>query len=81
MSTQSKADLLQQITEDEEDEAKKSGEHEGSRRTFSEFECPTCSAYNPHERFGNEDEVRCAYCGLGFVAVVDDEGKLKLRED
>ncbi|MBS2026161.1 MAG: hypothetical protein JST92_27485 [Deltaproteobacteria bacterium] len=71
---------MQHITEAEEDEAKKSGEHLGSKRKFDEFECPTCSAYNPHEAFGNGEDVHCAYCGLPFVAEVDDEGRLKLRE-
>ena len=81
MTTQTKADLMQHIAEAEEDESRKSGEHLGTRRKFNEFECPTCTAYNPHEEFGDGEEIRCSYCGLGFKAVVDDEGRLKLRED
>ncbi len=81
MPTQSKADLMQQIAEDAEEEAKKSGEEEGARRKFTEFECPTCSAYNPREPFGADEELRCNYCGLGFIAVVTDDGRLKLREE
>lgn len=77
---QSRADLLQHIAEDEEAENKKSGAHLGAKRRFDEFECPTCSAYNPHESFGNGEEVSCAYCGLPFSAEVDEDGKLKLRE-
>jgi len=73
-------DTLIEIAEQEEEEAKKSGANLGSRRTFDEFECPTCSAYNPHPGFGNNDELNCSYCGLMFVVAVDDEGKLKLRE-
>jgi hypothetical protein len=30
--------------------------------------------------FGNNDELNCNYCGVGLVAVVDDEGRLKLKE-
>ncbi|OLC75917.1 MAG: hypothetical protein AUG04_07350 [Deltaproteobacteria bacterium 13_1_20CM_2_69_21] len=64
---------------DDEDE-KPTGSTLGRRRKFSEFECPTCSAHNPFEEFGNEDEVICNWCGLQFKAVIDDEGNLKLKE-
>lgn len=48
---------------------------------FTEFECPTCTANNPYDDgFSNGDELTCFHCGLGFVAVVDGEGRLKLRE-
>jgi len=77
---QTKADLLQHITEDAEDEAKKDGSAAGSHKRFDEFECPTCDAYNPHPDFGNGDEILCAYCGLTFEVEVTDEAKLKLRE-
>ena len=77
---QTKADLLQHIAEDEEDENKKSGLALGTKKRFDEFECPTCDAYNPHPDFGSGDEVLCAYCGLTFIAEVSDETKLKLRE-
>ena len=79
MSPQSESDLMQ-IDEAEEDEAKRSGEALGSKRRFDEFECPTCSAYNPQDDFGNGDDLTCSYCGLSFLAIVNDEGKLKLRE-
>ncbi len=52
----------------------------GARRKFNEFECPACSANNPYEEFGNNDEVMCGYCGLSLKALVDSDGKLKLRE-
>ena len=68
------------IAEQEEEEDKKSGRALGVKRKFDEFECPTCSANNPHDTFGNNDEVICNWCGLEFVAVVDDEGNLKMRE-
>ena len=77
---QTKADLLQHIAEDEEDENKKSGLALGTKKRFDEFDCPTCDAYNPHPDFGNGDEVLCAYCGLTFLCAVDDETKMKLRE-
>ncbi len=53
---------------------------QANRRKFDEFECPSCNANNPCEEFGNGDEVLCGYCGLSLKAIVDDEGKLKLRE-
>lgn len=75
-----RADLMEQNAEAEEDEDKKNAALLGVKRKFDEFECPTCSAYNPHESFGNEEEVSCAYCGLSFMARVNEDGKLKLRE-
>jgi hypothetical protein len=64
--------------EDDEDAPK--GAALGARRRFDEFECPACSANNPFDEFGNNDEVLCNWCGLQFKALVDDEGKLKLKE-
>lgn len=64
--------------EDEEEAPK--GAAQGSRRRFSEFECPACSANNPFDEFGNNDEVLCNWCGLQFKAQVDDEGTLRLKE-
>jgi transcription elongation factor Elf1 len=53
----------------------------GRKRRFSEFECPTCSAHNPMgDAFGNGDDVFCGYCGQSFVAIVDEDGALKLKE-
>jgi len=53
----------------------------GKKRRFSEFECPTCSAHNPMgDAFGNGDDVFCGYCGQSFVAIVDEDGALKLKE-
>lgn len=66
---------------EEEDAAdRKSGKALGVKRKFDEFECPLCSAFNPHDNFGNGDDINCNWCGVAFVAQVDDEGKLKLRE-
>jgi uncharacterized Zn-finger protein len=73
-------DLLQHITEDAEEEARKDGTAQGTSKHFDEFECPTCDAYNPHTDFGDGDEVTCAYCGLTFLAEVSEEARLKLRE-
>jgi transcription elongation factor Elf1 len=53
---------------------------QGAKRKFSEFECPSCSAHNPYDDFGNNDEVLCGYCGLSLKAIVNAEGELKLRE-
>ncbi len=66
-------------SEQDEDE-KPTGKALGTKRKFDEFECPTCSANNPYEPFGNNDEILCNWCGLQFKAIVDEEGNLKLRE-
>lgn len=53
----------------------------GSKRRFSDFDCPDCNANNPHgDGLGNGDEVRCYYCGQEFRVMVDEEGKLRLKE-
>ncbi len=67
------------MDEDHDDDAN-DGRGLGSKRKFSEFECPECAAYNPHDDgFGDGDEVLCNYCGESFKARVNDEGKLRLR--
>ena len=54
---------------------------EGRRRIFKDFDCPTCSANNPYDDgFGDGDEVLCYYCGAEFKVLVNDEGRLRLRE-
>jgi hypothetical protein len=63
---------------DEDDD--KSMEQEGKGRRFGDFDCPDCNANNPHDGFGDEDEIRCYYCGMEFVVTVTEEGRLKLRE-
>ena len=65
---------------DGDDDDRKSGKALGAKRKFDEFECPTCSAHNPFETFGNNDELLCNWCGLSFLAIVDSEGQLRLRE-
>jgi len=65
---------------DLEDEEKKSGKSLGTKRRFSEFECPSCSANNPFDEFGNNYEVVCGWCGIELKASVDDEGTLRLKE-
>jgi hypothetical protein len=65
---------------DDDDDEKKSAEALGVRRRFSEFDCPSCSANNPLDEFGNGDDVLCSWCGLEFRARVDDEGVLRLKE-
>jgi len=62
--------------EDKDDSAAASG----VRRRFKEFECPDCAANNPvDDGFGNGEEVTCNYCGQEYRAVVNDDGKLKLK--
>lgn len=52
----------------------------GRARKFNEFDCPDCTANNPwDEKFGDGDEIRCFYCGEGFLAQVSDTGRLKLK--
>jgi hypothetical protein len=73
-------DAMGEISDQEEEDEKKSGRSLGSKRKFDEFECPACSANNPYDEFGNNEEVLCNWCGVEFKAVVDDEGKLRLKE-
>ena len=64
-----------------DDDEKPTGADLGTKRKFTEFECPTCSAHNPlGDPFGNGDEVFCGYCGQSYVARVDEDGVLRLRE-
>ncbi len=66
--------------DDDEVEDRDAGASEGARRRFTEFECPECNAYNPHdEGFGDGDEILCHYCGQELRARVSDEGRLKLK--
>jgi len=68
------------IAEHEEDEARKDPARLGTKRKFSEFDCPTCSANNPFEEFGTGDDVVCGFCGLEFEVHVTQDGVLKLRD-
>ena len=64
-----------------EDEDDKSRRLTGTKATFKEFDCPSCSANNPCDpAFGNGDEIMCNYCGCEYLVHVTDEGKAKLRE-
>lgn len=66
---------------DYEDDKDDAGEKEGRRRTFQDFDCPSCNANNPYDdAFGDGDEVLCFYCGQEFKVLVNDEGRLRLRE-
>ena len=73
-------DAMGEISDQEEEDNKKSGRSLGSKRKFEEFECPACSANNPYDEFGNNEEVLCNWCGVEFKALVDDEGNLRLKE-
>lgn len=71
---------MDEFSDQEEDDEKKSGSALGTKRKFDEFECPSCSANNPFDTFGNGDEVLCNWCAMEFRVVVDEEGNLKLKE-
>ena len=48
---------------------------------LTEFECPSCTANNPHDDgFEAGDEVRCNYCGAEFAVLDRGDGKLKFKE-
>ncbi len=64
----------------EDDDEKKTGKALGSKRKFDEFECPACSAHNPFDTFGHNDEGLCNWCGIYYKAIVDDDGNLRLKE-
>ena len=72
-------DRLDDYSEQEEED-KKSGVSLGTRRKFEEFDCPSCSANNPFDTFGNGDDVLCNWCAMEFRAIVDEEGSLRLKE-
>ncbi len=64
----------QGLDEDDEDAA-------GTRRRFTDFDCPVCSANTPYDdAFGDGDEIRCFFCGQAFAVAVTDGGRLRLRE-
>ena len=64
-----------------EEEKGDPGEQEGRRRTFQDFDCPTCNANNPYDDgFGDGDEVLCYYCGQEYKVLVNEDGRLRLRE-
>jgi hypothetical protein len=64
-----------------EDDPQEPGEKKGRRRVFKDFDCPTCSANNPYDDgFADGDEVLCYYCGAEFKVMVNEEGRLRLRE-
>ena len=51
------------------------------KKTFDEFDCPTCNANNPYgDGFKVGEEIRCFYCGTEYKVKVTDTGKLKLKE-
>jgi uncharacterized Zn-finger protein len=46
-----------------------------------EFDCPGCNANNPWpDGFKDREEITCHYCGVSYVAVLSESGKLKLKE-
>jgi len=64
-----------------DDDPQDPGEKAGRKRTFKDFDCPSCSANNPYDDgFSDGDEVLCYYCGAEFKVLVNDEGRLRLRE-
>jgi hypothetical protein len=66
---------------DQGDEKEDPAEKVGRRRTFQDFDCPTCNANNPYDdAFGDGDEILCYYCGQEYKVTVNEEGRLRLRE-
>lgn len=64
-----------------DEEPQDQGDPKGKRRVFKDFDCPSCSANNPYDDgIGDGDEVLCYYCGAEFKVIVNDEGRLRLRE-
>lgn len=64
-----------------EDEEKEMAAEQGGGRAPTDFECPSCNAYNPaEEALAEGAEVRCHYCGSEFKVRVMDGGRIKLRE-
>jgi hypothetical protein len=64
-----------------DDDPLDSGEKKGRKRVFKDFDCPTCSANNPYDDgFADGDEILCYYCGTEFKVMVNEEGRLRLRE-
>ena len=47
--------------DEHEDDEKPQGEDLGRARRFGDFDCPDCNANNPHDGFGDGDEIRCKY--------------------
>lgn len=65
----------------EDDDDNKELATAGAKSKFKDFDCPDCNANNPADPyFGDGDELLCNYCGSGFVAKVNDDGRLKLKE-
>lgn len=58
------------------------GKSPADRGSWSEFDCPECSAHNPwDDGFTYGDEVFCGWCGCRFVVrrVKDDEGRHRYK--
>jgi ribosomal protein S27E len=54
---------------------------QSNKRKFDEFDCPGCDANNPCDpAFGDAEEVLCNFCGTYFLASVNEDGRLKLKE-
>ena len=64
---------------DDDDDKKKP--NAGKKGKHFEFECPSCNAHNPwNDGFTAGEEVMCHYCGNSYLARLNDDGKLKLKE-
>jgi hypothetical protein len=65
----------------EDDDSLEPGEKAGRRRVYKDFDCPSCSANNPYDDgFSDGDDVLCYYCGAEYKALVNDDGRLRLKE-
>ena len=48
-------------------------------KVYTEFDCPSCDANNPHDGFHVGSEVMCYYCGLNFRVKAKGSG-IALKE-
>lgn len=66
---------------DEEEEAKEALAESGGVKGLKDWDCPSCNANNPSDEIAsNNDEIRCNYCGTEYRVVINDEGRVKLKE-
>lgn len=74
-------EIVSRIRDEDFEDEKRPAEANSKDRRFGDFDCPSCNANNPYDdKFGDGDEIRCYYCGGEFRALVDDTGRLRLKE-
>lgn len=69
------------MSKDEEEEDAWAEAKSKRHLTWTEFDCPECSANNPYdEGFRVGDEVVCQYCGQPWRVRAKDDDKFRLVE-